>query len=109
SSAASLSLTSAGDITEAHGATLAVTNNASFSAGANAVTLTNAGANSFGSLTFAGGEVTITEADATQLSGTNTASSLVLASGGAITEAGGAPLAVTENPHYAAGAPNLTQ
>ena len=38
-----LSLTSLGDITEAAGASLSVTNNASFVAGANAITLTNAG------------------------------------------------------------------
>jgi hypothetical protein len=104
SSATSLSLTSGGAITEAGGATLAVTNNASFAAGSNAITLTNAGANNFGTLTFSGGAVAIAEASATQLAGANTASSLSLTSGGAITEAAGATLSVTNNASFAAGA-----
>src|SRR5262249_62244694 len=99
-----LARASGGAITEARGATLAVTNNASFAAGANAITLTNAGANNFGSLTFTGGPVSITEPSATQLAGANTASSLSLTSGGAITEALGATLAVTNNASFAAGA-----
>jgi filamentous hemagglutinin family protein len=104
----SLSLTSAGSITDAAGTSLTVTDNASFSAGANAITLDNAGAHQFGSLTFAGGAVTVVETNATELAGASTATSLSLTSGGAITDAGGATLAVTDNASFSAGANAIT-
>src|SRR5690606_30049933 len=58
---------------------------------------------SFGSLTFnSTGAVTIAEANATQLSGSNTAGSLVLISTGAITDAAGITLSVTNNASFTA-------
>jgi hypothetical protein len=65
-----------------------VSGNASFNGGAGAVTIAAAGAVDFGSLTFntTGGAVSITEDSATVLDGTNTADSLTLTSAGAITD-----------------------
>ncbi len=94
SSANSLDLTSSGSITDDGTANLTVTNNAALTG--TSITLDDTYA--FGSLTFtSGGAVAITEADATELSGASTADSLDLNSGGALTDAGGASLGVTNN------------
>src|SRR5439155_1143355 len=79
----------AGSITDAAATTLAVTNNATFGAGSSAITLgDDAGdTTNFGSLTFTGGAVTITEDSASVLAGSNSATSLALTSAGSITDA----------------------
>jgi hypothetical protein len=83
--ASSLSLTSAGAITDAS-TSLAVTNNASFNG--TSVTVGGAGiTTNFGSLTFnSAGAVSIQEDSATALAGANTASSLSLTSTAGITD-----------------------
>ena len=84
----------AGAITDDNTADVTVTNNANFSG--TAITLNDTYA--FGSLTFnSAGAVTIVEADATSVTGTNTAQSLVLTSGGALTNAASSSLTVTNN------------
>ncbi|MEQ9461396.1 MAG: filamentous hemagglutinin N-terminal domain-containing protein [Phycisphaeraceae bacterium] len=88
-----------GSLTDAGGADLTVTGLADFTID-NTITLD--GTNAFGQLTFnAAGAVAITESDATDLAGTNTALSLDLNSGGAITDAGGASLTVTQLADFA--------
>ena len=75
---------------------LSVGGNAAFTAsGGGAITVAAAGTVNFGSLTFnTTGAVAITEDSATDLRGTNTASSLTLVSAGAVTDTvgGGASL-----------------
>ncbi|MGH8430042.1 MAG: hypothetical protein ACREUF_06535, partial [Solimonas sp.] len=75
--AGTLSVTSNGGAI-AQAANLIIGGNATFNAGANTITL--GGTNNFGSLTFTGTTVSISEASATVLSGTSTADSLVLTS-----------------------------
>ncbi len=87
-----------GAITDAAGTSLDITNNAALSG--TAITLgDDAGdTTNFGSLTFtSGGAVSISEDSATEITGTNTADSLVLTSAGAITDAAGTSLTVTNN------------
>ncbi|MCU0878232.1 MAG: Ig-like domain-containing protein, partial [Pirellulaceae bacterium] len=107
----SLVLTSAGAITDATGATVNVTTtaalsgtsisltdnggdsfvaggNASFTAsGGGAITIAAAGTANFGSLTFNGGTVSITEDSATALAGISSGGAITLNSAGAITDA----------------------
>ena len=125
STAGSLTLVSTGAVTDAvgGGASLAVTGNAAmsgtsfslgdqatdglrvdgnaaFTASGGAITVAAAGTVNFGSLTFnTTGAVGIAEDSATDMSGTNTASSLALVSAGAITDTvgGGASLNVTNH------------
>jgi hypothetical protein len=100
STANSLVLSSAAGITNAAGASLTVTNNASFSG--TSVTLGDQAGDAinFGSLTFnSAGAVNIAEDSDTLLSGTSTADSLVLASSAGITNAL-ASLTVTGNASF---------
>ena len=109
STATALSVTAAGTITDAVGASLAVTGNATFNAGANAITLDNAAANNFGTLTFTStGAVTIVENSGTNLLGASTADSLSLTANGIIQDDAGATLAVTNNATFIAGANAIT-
>ncbi len=80
----SFNLISNGTITQTGSAQ--VVGAASFNAGTNAITLTNA-ANNFGSISLNGTSVTVNEQGSTDL-GTVTASSLNVTSGGAITNSG---------------------
>ncbi|PQO47187.1 beta strand repeat-containing protein [Blastopirellula marina] len=101
SQAASLVLSSTGAITNAANAEVDVTGNASFSG--TAVTLGNQTDDllTFGSLTFnSAGAVSIAEDDATELSGISQADTLVLSSTGAITNAAGAEVDVTNNASF---------
>jgi autotransporter-associated beta strand protein len=106
-----LALTSSGTITDDTGATASVTGNASFVAnnGAADITLDNAG-HAFGTLTFRGTAVQIAESNATELAGSNQATTLILNSGGAITDDAAATIAVTGNTNFIAngGASNIT-
>ena len=89
STANSLLLRSAGSITDGTDADLAVTNVATFDAGANPITLGNDAGNVFlvSSLTLkSGGAVFIQGADDTVLTGINSAASLTLISAGSITD-----------------------
>ena len=99
--AGSLSVaTAAGTITDGAAGSLTVANNASFSANGagGAITLDNAAAHNFGTLTFnSGGAVVVSENSGTVLAGANTADSLVLNSAGAIDEGAAATLAVVNN------------
>ena len=89
-----------GSITDDGTANLTVTGNANFdSVDDSAITLDDTYA--FGSLTFDGGVVTIAETDGTVLSGSNTATSLNLDSGGTIVDAVGATLTVMGNADFA--------
>ncbi|MFO0919313.1 MAG: hemagglutinin repeat-containing protein [Planctomycetaceae bacterium] len=114
-------MTSTGAITDATGASLDVTNNATLTgvgitladqatdtltiggtadleAGSGAIIIGPAGTANFGSLTFnSTSAVSIQEDSATNLTGANTANSLSLTSTGAITDATGALLNVTNN------------
>ncbi|MEM6654223.1 MAG: hypothetical protein AAF596_00320 [Planctomycetota bacterium] len=101
SEAASLTIQSAGAITDDAGATLTVTGNASFQA-TNTDPITLDGTVSLGSLTFSGGVVAMSEADATVLTGVSTATSLALTSAGSITDSGTADLTITGNASFAA-------
>src|SRR6185436_11461202 len=78
STANSLTLTSTGSITNDGTADVTVTNNANFSANGGAAAITLDDTYAFGSLTFAGSTVTISETDGTTLAGTNSASTLTL-------------------------------
>ena len=80
---------STGNITDGGFADLAVTGTASFDAGA-LITLGDSAGNTatFGGLEFIGTDVTINEADATDLGGTSSADSLLLTSAGALTDSG---------------------
>ncbi len=92
--ALSLDLDSAGAITDAAGATMAVTNLADFNG--TSITLDNAAAHTFGQLTFnSAGAVQVVEADGADIAGVNTALGLDLDIAGAITDAAGATMAVT--------------
>ncbi|MFO0919305.1 MAG: hypothetical protein U0872_13465 [Planctomycetaceae bacterium] len=117
----SLSLTSTGAITDATGTSLKVTNSATltgvgitladqatdvlsvgvtatFDGGSGAIAIGPAGSTNFGNLTFKStNAVSIQEDSATNLIGTSTANSLSLTSTGAITDAAGATLNVTNN------------
>ena len=75
-SAASLSLTSNGPITDADGAAIDVTGLATLNAGNNAITLGDQAADSthFGSLNLTGGAVTVSEDSETVLAGVSAAS-----------------------------------
>ncbi|MCC9605721.1 hypothetical protein LOC68_21525 [Blastopirellula sp. JC732] len=88
STAGSLELKSTGSITNQSSAKLDVTGNAYFMASVD-ITLGDQVDDkfTFGSLTFDGGAVVIQEDDSTELSGSSSASSLELTSGGAITDA----------------------
>jgi filamentous hemagglutinin family protein len=97
----SLTTTALGSITNAPLTSLNVTHNASLSA--DTITLGNNAGDSinFGSLTFnSAGAVSISEASATQIAGTNTADSLALSSTGAITDAAGTHLTVTHDASF---------
>ena len=95
STADSLSLTSAGAITDASDADLDVTNAAVFTTTGDIVLGDEANnIDNFGTLTFTGAAVSISEDSDTMLVGTNTADSLVLASAGSIADAAGADLSV---------------
>ena len=76
--------------------TLSVSGTASFDAGAGAITIADAGTANFGSLTFqtTDGAIDITEDSATDLSGTNTGDSLTLVSAGSITDASGTSVTI---------------
>ncbi|WP_428390048.1 filamentous hemagglutinin N-terminal domain-containing protein [Mucisphaera sp.] len=99
STANSLALTSTGLIGHNDNTTLDVTGLAAFTAGGvNGITLGREATDTFdfGTLTFAsGGAVSIAEDSATELAGTNTATSLDLDSTGAITDSAGVSLTVT--------------
>ncbi|MCP4045859.1 MAG: filamentous hemagglutinin N-terminal domain-containing protein, partial [Gammaproteobacteria bacterium] len=88
-SANSLTVTAGGSITDNAGTTLAVTNQATFDAGANNITLGDDGSDTtnFGSLNVTGATVTITEDSATELAGSNV-TTLNLTSNGAIAQSG---------------------
>ncbi|HUQ25223.1 MAG TPA: filamentous hemagglutinin N-terminal domain-containing protein, partial [Burkholderiales bacterium] len=107
STANSLVLTSAGSITDNNTADVTVTGNANFTANGGAAAITLNDTYAFGSLTFAGSAVTIVEADGTSLSGTSTADSLVLTSGGALTNVAASSLTVTNNAHVTGTSINL--
>lgn len=85
---ASLNLTSAGAITDEPGTTLTVTGLAAFDAGANPITLGDdqTDITNFGSLSLAGGIVSLSEDSATNLTGVNV-EDLDLTSAGPITDA----------------------
>ncbi len=95
-SAASLTLTSNGPITDVDGTAIDVANLAMLNAGNNAITLGDQVADSthFGSLNLTGGAVTVVEDSATVLAGVS-ASSLALTSNGPITDADGTTVDVT--------------
>ncbi|MCY2986874.1 MAG: hypothetical protein NTY19_03290 [Planctomycetota bacterium] len=98
STANSLNLTSAGEITNATSASLTIANQATVSG--TAIDLGNQSDDvaTFGSLTFtSGGAVRISEDSSTQLTGTNTAGSLELSSTAGIVNAVAASLTVTAN------------
>ena len=99
--AQSLTLSSAGSIADAPNTSLVVTGNASLSG--TSITLgDNAGdVINFGSLTFnSAGAVSINEASATEITGTNTAGSLALTSAGAITDAAGTHITVGDDASF---------
>ncbi len=101
STADSLVLSSTASITDAAGASLTVTNNASFSG--TSITLGNQAGDTmnFGTLTFnSTGPVSIAEDSATVLVGISTADSLVLSSTASITNAANASLTVTHNASF---------
>ena len=77
----------------------------SFSAGANPITLTNAGNDFTGAVSLTGGAVSLTDANALDLGSVNV-SSLNVVSGGAITQS--APLSVSGTATFAAGANAIT-
>ena len=88
-------LRSGGAITQAAGRALTVTGNASFADTA-AAGITLDATNTFGTLTFnSSGAVLVLESDNLKLAGDSTAASLILRSGGAVSEAPGASLTVT--------------
>jgi filamentous hemagglutinin family protein len=78
-----LSETAGGTVSQ--GGTLSVAGTTSINAGANAITLSNATNALAGSVTLSGGAVTLANSDATTLAGANSASSLTLDAGGAVT------------------------
>ncbi len=103
STADSLVLSSTASITDAAGASLTVTNNASFSAPSIDLGNRTADTMNFGTLTFnATGPVSIAEDSATVLAGISTADGLVLSSTASITNAGtpSASLTVTNNASF---------
>lgn len=128
STASSLGLTSAGAITDAAGASVAVTGNATLTAGG-AITLADTAADTlsvgglaafaapgfdinlgptgtvnFGQLRFQGANVTIQEDSETELAGASTAAGLALNSAGSITDAAGANLSVSGVATFTSGA-----
>ncbi len=99
--ALSLVLTSAASITDAVNTDIAVTNNASFSGTSILIGDDVADTQTFGSLTFnSAGAVTISEDNATDLTGTNTALSLTLISAAGITDAVNTDITVTNNASF---------
>jgi len=93
-----LNVTAGGTITDAPGIGLSAGGLATFNAGTNPITLGDdpADTTNFGSLTFTGGTVTITEDSATDLTGINTAAgALTLTATGSISDAPGTTLNVT--------------
>ena len=97
--AESLAVTAGSDITG--GAALSVGGNAHFETGGGHITLAAAGSVNFGTLTFvATGVVQIAEDDGTQLSGLNTAGSLILSSGDALVDDPTASLTVVGNAQF---------
>ncbi|MES2924057.1 MAG: autotransporter domain-containing protein [Verrucomicrobiota bacterium] len=107
--AATLTLTTAGAITDSSGAVINVSGLASLNAGGNAITLgDNVGdTTNFGSLSLTGGAVTITEDSGTLLTDV-TATSLNLTSAGAITDSAGAVISVNGLATFKAGANEIT-
>ncbi|MBI3268847.1 MAG: filamentous hemagglutinin N-terminal domain-containing protein [Planctomycetes bacterium] len=106
-----LTLTSNGTITDAAATTFAVGGRASFNAGANDITLGDDAADvtNFGSLTFTGVNVTITEDSGSNLTGVNTATgALVLTANGAITDDAVTTIAVTGQATFNAGGFDIT-
>jgi len=96
--AGSLSANAGGGIADSTGTTLAIAGNTSFSGGDIVLGDAAPDVTNFGSLTFnSTGAVNITEDSSIALTGTNTASSLTLASAGAISDAAGTGLTVTSN------------
>ncbi|MDZ7686790.1 MAG: hypothetical protein U5O39_18990 [Gammaproteobacteria bacterium] len=100
SASTSLTLSSAGDITDTTNASLTVTGNAALTAnaGASDITLGDAGTDglALGSVTVAANNVALTEDDTTTFAGTNTVgSALTVTSGGAITDSATTSFAVT--------------
>ncbi|HEX5166529.1 MAG TPA: right-handed parallel beta-helix repeat-containing protein, partial [Thermomicrobiales bacterium] len=96
----SLSVTVGGSITDASTASLAVVGNAALSG--SSITLGDSAGNvvNFGSLTFTGGAVSITEDSDTVITGINTASSLSLVTASSITDAPGTSLTVSGNARF---------
>ncbi len=106
-----LSVTAGGAITDAPGTTLAIGGQATFNAGTNDITLGDSPADNtnFGSLSFTGGAVTITEDSATVFTGTNTATgAFTLTSAGSITNNPGTTLNVTGKATLNAGGNAIT-
>ena len=100
--ATSLNVTAGGAITQSGPITAGA---ASFSAGANPITLTNAGNDFTGAVSLTGGAVSLTDANALDLGSVNV-SSLNVVSGGAITQS--APLSVSGATTLAAGSNAIT-
>jgi filamentous hemagglutinin family protein len=88
--AASLSVTASGDVTDS--GTLAIAGATTIDAGTADITL-NEAASTFGSLALTGANVAVTENDATELAASTVSGTLDIISGGAITNSGA--LAVT--------------
>jgi hypothetical protein len=106
----SLTVPASGSITNTSTATINVSGTANLAAGGNPITLGTNGASdavNFGSLTFSGSAVNIALDSGTSLTSTSTASSLILSSTGAITNAASASLAVTNNASLSAASVNL--
>ena len=101
-SASSLALTSNGSLTDASGTSLTVSGQATLNAGGNSITLgDNVGdTTNFGSLTFTGGAVAISEDSDTVLTNSSTASSLVLTSSATITDGTDGDLSITGNASF---------
>ena len=96
--AGSLVLGSTADIDDSAGASLTVTDNASFRGTSIHLGSQAGGALNLGSLTFAcSGDVSISEDSSTQLSGANSAVSLIVISSAEIIDSAGGSLAVTDN------------
>src|SRR5262249_28649674 len=97
-------------ITGAAGTPLPVSGPALFAAGSNAIPLGDNGADvtNFGSLTFPGTAVSISEDSATVLTGVNSATSLNLTSAGSITDAAGTTLTVSGLAVFDAGSNAIT-
>ena len=87
-SASTLSLTAGGNIGNSVGAVVGVSGNAVLSAAGADITLVSAGGINFGSLNPTAATANITEDSATEFSGGTITTSMILASGGAVTQTG---------------------